>query len=409
MAARERLDLWCERGIQGLVLAILCFGPMAFGAVDEAPFAIIEVLAAFIGLLWAARFFLNPELKLLWPPVCWAVLAFALYTLWRYRIADIEYVARGEFAHVGVYAFLFLAIVNNLHRQEVTQFVVCAVITLAMLIAGYALYQFVTGSNRVWNVYSPYAHRGTGTYINPNHLGGFLEMVFPLALAFTLLSRFKALPRVLLGYAALVILAGIAVTISRGSWISTALALLLFLFVLLMNRAYRLPALAVLIVVAAGSVFLVQRSHIVQKRAGQLVVNGRIDDDRRFALWKPTIQMWRANFWWGAGPGHFDYRFREYRPESVQLQPDHAHNDYLNTLADYGIAGSALVAAALALLAAGVFVTWRKVRPSEGDLGGRSGSNKFALVCGASMGLAAILFHSAVDFNLHIPANAILA
>jgi tetratricopeptide (TPR) repeat protein len=42
-------------------------------------------------------------------------------------------------------------------------------------------------------------------------------------------------------------------------------------------------------------------------------------------------------------------------------------------------------------------------------LGEERNSNKFAFVLGASLGLAAILVHSVVDFNMHIPANAILA
>jgi hypothetical protein len=112
---------------------------------------------------------------------------------------------------------------------------------------------------------------------------------------------------------------------------------------------------------------------------------------------------------WGAGPGHFDYRFGAYRPEYVQRRPGRVHNDYLNTLADWGVAGAALVAAALALLAVGVFKTWRFVRLSPDDLNGRGRSNRFAVVLGAAIGLVAILAHSVVDFNMHIPANAILA
>ena len=38
----------------------------------------------------------------------------------------------------------------------------------------------------------------------------------------------------------------------------------------------------------------------------------------------------------------------------------------------------------------------------------RKKSNKFAFLIGASIGLMAILLHSAIDFNLHIPAIAIL-
>src|ERR1041384_5182850 len=46
---------------------------------------------------------------------------------------------------------------------------------------------------------------------------------------------------------------------------------------------------------------------------------------------------------------------------------------------------------------------------SPRDLGEKKNSNKFAFVLGASVGLVAILVHSIVDFNMHIPANAILA
>jgi tetratricopeptide (TPR) repeat protein len=91
------------------------------------------------------------------------------------------------------------------------------------------------------------------------------------------------------------------------------------------------------------------------------------------------------------------------------MSPEYTHNDYLNTLADWGVVGTALVASAWALLGLGIFKTWSSIRLSSGDLGGKSGSNKFAFVFGASIGLIAMLLHSVVDFNMHIPANAILA
>ena len=118
--------------------------------------------------------------------------------------------------------------------------------------------------------------------------------------------------------------------------------------------------------------------------------------------------MWEENIWWGIGPDHFNCRFRSVRPQDIQREPDRVHNDYLNTLVDWGIAGTALVASAWTILYAGVFKTWRFVRGSPNDLASRK-SNKFALVLGASLGLLAILVHSVVDFNMHVPANAILA
>ena len=93
----------------------------------------------------------------------------------------------------------------------------------------------------------------------------------------------------------------------------------------------------------------------------------------------------------------------------MQLRPGWAHNDYLNALAEWGVVGTGLVASAWVLLGLGVLKTWPCVRGKPRDLGEERNSNKFAFVLGASLGLAAILAHSVVDFNMHIPANAILA
>ena len=60
-------------------------------------------------------------------------------------------------------------------------------------------------------------------------------------------------------------------------------------------------------------------------------------------MWSAAVQMWRDHFWWGVGPAHYDYRFREYRPETMQSRPGRAHNDYLNLLADWGTVGGVIV------------------------------------------------------------------
>jgi O-antigen ligase len=406
---RENLDSWCERGILALVLAILVFGPLALGAVDTLQFLIIQGLTAGVMLLWGARIWLSPRPQLLWPPICWAVVAFAVYAIFRYLTADIEYIARQELLRVLVYAFLFLAILNNLHRQESTQIISFTLIFLAMGISFYAIFQFLTDGHRVWVYLKHYEHRGSGTYLSPNHLGGFLEMLLPLGLAYTLLSRLKPVAKIFFGYAALVILAGIAVTVSRGSWISTILALGIFFGAIWFHGSHRLTAALLLVLMIGASALLAPRSMTFKTRTRQLVTEGRIDDDKRFELWRPAFRLWQENPWWGVGPAHFDVRFRQYRPESVQERPEWVHNDYLNTLTEWGFVGMALVATALVLLGLGLIKTWPFVRSTARDLGEKKRSNKFAFVLGAAVGLAAILIHSVVDFNMHIPANAILA
>ena len=193
---RQALDQWCERGILGLVLAILTLTPLAFGGRPQPPagwfldfllvdpFQIAQWLMVAVLAAWGLRLWVSQRPQLLWPPICWAVLAFALYAIARYFFADIEYVARQELIRILVYAFLFFAILNNLHRQESIQAISLALVFLAMAISFYAVYQFLTDSTRVWHVFTQYNHRASGTYICPNHLGGFLEMLLPLALTF---------------------------------------------------------------------------------------------------------------------------------------------------------------------------------------------------------------------------------
>lgn len=415
---RARVDSWCEKGILGLILAVLILAPLSAGAVSEHldlsfEFLTLQVLTVGVLLLWAVRIWIRPDYRLLWPPICWAVLAFTGYAIVRYHTSEIELVARNEFVRVILYVALFCAVLDNLHRQENAQTITFALIFLGMAISMYAIYQIATDTPYVWHLFEPekkpivYMKRASGTFICPNNLAGFLEMILPIALAYTLTGRFKHTTKVFLGYAALMMLAGIGVTISRGGWLAAGLALTALFAVLLSKRSSRLPAAVFLLLLVGAAFFVLQQAQHAKTRWQDILHDSGVVYDIRFYLWKPAVQIWQDHFWWGAGPGHFDYLFPLYRPEIVQQRPGRVHNDYLNTLADWGVAGGVIVAAALVCLAWGAFKTWRFVRRS-GDFVSRP-SSRASFVLGASIGLLAILFHSLLDFNMHVPGNAIVA
>lgn len=407
---RAKLDKWFERGILALVLAILIYGPLATGAVLTGDFLVLQGLTLGVMLLWGLRLWLSPKPQILWAPICWIVIVFVAYAIGRYLTADLEYVARRELLRILVYAVLFFAILNNLHRQETTRIISVTLIVLAMGISCYAIYQYVTGSDRVWNYISPYKGRGGGTYICPNDLAGFLELLLPLAMAYTLVGRCKPLTRILLGYAAIVMMAGLGATVSRAGWMACGLSLLALFGVLVTHRNYRLPAALFLLVLLTAGVFFTLKTNPLEKRFQDRPTGEGVDTSDvivRLDLWKAAAQMWMDHPWFGVGPGHYDYRFRAYRPPSMQMRPLRAHNDYLNTLADWGIVGATIIAVGWAALLAGLFMTWKSVRRSEREFKSNY-SDKFAFVLGASCGLLAILLHEIVDFNLQVPANAIL-
>ena len=409
---RDTLDNWCERGILALVLGILVFAPLAFGAVDAWAFLVVQGLTIGVMLMWALRLWISPKPKLLWPPLCWVVLAFAIYGVARYLTADIEYVARQEMIQVVMYAFLFFAIVNNLYRQEYSQVISFTLIFLAMGISAYAVFQFFTHSPRVWNLGAMYPGRGTGTYISPNNLAGFLEMLLPLAFAYILAGRIRPVTRILLAYSALVIAAGMIVTFSRGGWAACATGLLGLFGILIFHRHHRLPAILLLVfLIGGGAIFaakyLPRTATFVQRQKTDGMDIGHVDLELRRDLWLAAVQMWRDHFWWGSGPAHYNYRYPAYRTERIQMTPDRAHNDYLNLLADWGTTGGIIALAGMAAFGAGLWQTRRRVRRAEKKFGSGQ-SNRFAFFLGATTGLLALAVHSVVDFNLHIPANAIV-
>jgi len=409
---RRNVDWWCERGILSLVLAILVFAPLAFGAVYVWSFLVVQALVVGIAALWLIRLWAGHKPKMLWPPLAWAVAAFVAYALARYFTADIELVARQELIRILLYAFLFYAVVSNLYGQDDSETIVYTLTAVAAVTASYALAQYLHHSNQVWNLVSPYPGRASGTFINPDHFAGFLELVLPLPLAFLLAGRIGVITRVVLAYAVLSILAGLAVTLSRGGWIAAGAGLAMLLAFLMCHRNHRWHALLLLVLLLAGGGIFT--GHYFSKTIGYMRRVGKpdesgpsvVDTASRLQMWQTATAMWRDHFWLGVGPGLFDARFREYRPEAFQPRAQHAHNDYLELLADWGIIGGVIVLAGLGIFVFGLVRTWPHVRRDENDFGSAM-SSRYAFFLGAISGLFALMVHSLVDFNLHIPSNVL--
>jgi hypothetical protein len=131
-----------------------------------------------------------------------------------------------------------------------------------------------------------------------------------------------------------------------------------------------------------------------------------LDTAARLETMQLAEDMWEEHPWWGVGPGLFDYHYRPYRPERFQIRPEHAHNDYLELLADYGLAGGLIFLGGVGLFIFGLVKTWPHVRRAENDFG-TGMSSRYAFFLGAVSGVFALAVHSLVDFNLHVPANVL--
>lgn len=408
-AVRHRIDTWCEGAILAIALFVLVWSPLALGCTRALEFLVVQGLTALAAVLWGIRIWTQRPFRLLWPPMAWAVLAFALYAVARCRLVPVEFVGRQQLAHVLVYAAWFIIILNNLTRRESATIVSLTLISVGVALSFFAFYQFATHSPKIWGETRPaqYLLRASGTFFNPNHFAGYLEMLAPLALSYVVLGRLSATVKVLLAYGAAVMLAGILVTVSRGGIVAAGLALIFLCLVLVIQKEFWLPAIVVGCFLLAMAFGVSTEFETMQRRFATAVKDDKVGDVRTL-YWQGAWQLFARNRLWGVGPGHYDVEFPQVRPPAVQARPQYAHNDYLNTLCEWGIVGTGIVAAACALLYAGVFKALRAVRKDRNDLHSKS-SDRAAFVVGASVGLAGLLIHCIVEFHMQIPANALTA
>ena len=384
---RRTLDSYCERGIVGLVLAALVYSALDTGAVRTLEFVVVEWLVAASGLLWVARTWLEPRHnRLLFPPVGWCLLLFLGYALFHYVQADVEYTARREVLRLLVYALLFFVALNNLHKSEWAQMTLYVLVFTGTAIAIYGIVQVIAGLEHVWHFTRPeqYKGRGSGTFINPNHFAGFLGMLLPLCLASVLTGRISQPMRILLGYSALMLLGGVAVSMSRGGWIASTLMLVALMGVLGWRKQFRLRGIVVAGIAAGVMGLFFVSSQFAQTRVGGATKPGTMEHvGSRIELWGAATKVWQEEKLLGVGPGHFDHRFPAHRPVRLQSRPVRVHNDYLNTLVDWGLVGMLLAGLMLGTMVSGIIKSWKYSQRTSSDLSAKT-SNRAAFVLGST-------------------------
>jgi O-antigen ligase len=141
-------------------------------------------------------------------------------------------------------------------------------------------------------------------------------------------------------------------------------------------------------------------SWVDSKRLG-LAVNGAEQawaewSDFRKSLLLDSLQMLRAHPVMGVGLGTFEIGYPRYQSFPSDLWIDHAHNDYVEAMAETGLVGAVLIVSAVVLFFHSAFR----------DLGDRLMVEGGWIRLGAAIACCGLLVHSFFDFNLHVPANA---
>ncbi|MGP1693005.1 MAG: O-antigen ligase family protein, partial [Giesbergeria sp.] len=259
-----------------------------------------------------------------------------------------------------------------------------------------------------------------GSFANRNHLADFLVMLMPLwflrmaqgasgreagLAAHQRGSQFGAVSALWLffGFALLVVTLA---TLSRGGLLSGALVLMactLLLIVKLKSKLSRKQQ--ILLAIAAGVFALLALAGVGAERVGQRLEKAtlQLDAETRNNFTAATLDGARAFWPWGSGAGTFESVFPRFQAADSLFYIEYAHNDYAQLLMELGLPGLLLALAVAALVLAQwvrLLCAYRAERRLSGELALRA-------YCG--LGALALLLHSTVEFNMHIPALALTA
>jgi O-antigen ligase len=417
LPAFERAGRFCNvlLLVAGLVLLQNSF--FGSGPIYELPALALIAAGALVGLItgWRSR---ESALQ----PVCFGAATLLVgYVAVRAIGSPEPYYARADLwlAATGYCAYTAVAAVLPHPRQRMLCVGVLLIVAICHVFVG--VIQFGIGGNLVvFDWLQPFAPqsaaaqaRATGFYANPDHLAGLLEVLGMFALSLACWSRWRRSWRVAVGYVALFCYVGLALTGSRGGYLSAALGLLVFGFLSLIALRAGGASLfwgwtLVGAIVVAAAVYiggnLIQQSATLAKRIEEIVAV----DQARVDLWRAALEQWRLQPWFGTGGRTYQFYARRFRAETLRGDPSVAHNDYVQFLAEYGVIGMAIF---LLFLGTHLHRGWRAFvafGPRRIAAGAPVLSDRLALTIGSVAAMSSYMLHSVVDFNMHIAANALL-
>jgi putative inorganic carbon (HCO3(-)) transporter len=332
-----------------------------------------QVLFVLVLSLWWAWLSLRQDRRLIITPIAATLFIFLIATLpslWgTTSLPD----SLAEISRWLVTIFSYIIIVNSVQtRREMNGLIV------VMLVAG--LSESLLGLVQAYAGLGPESFsvdgtltRAYGTIGAPNSFAGYINMSVPLALALAAYqwgrwwSARKAAPLldrstfvswarlrnpILLSGVALLLFWTMVTTLSRGAWIGLAFGVLVM--VLCLGKR----ASAAIGILVASTLLLVMLAlagavpPVISDRFEQLTSQLTIFDPRgvvptpdnyalveRMVHWQVAGNMFLSSPWTGVGIGNFNALFDKFGVQGWPYSRGHAHNYYLNLLAEVGIIG----------------------------------------------------------------------
>jgi len=237
-----------------------------------------------------------------------------------------------------------------------------------------------------------------GPYVNRNHFAGFVELIVPIALVPLVLGRVRKERWIVVGIFGLLPIGALFLSASRGGVVSFGVQLCVLILIMILRRSSGKHVLA-------GGLVLLLAFLLVSWLGVKQVLDRfsslqslEVTSGKRASMREDTWRIFLDHRWTGTGLGTIQTVYPAYETLYDGKIVNHSHNDYVEALAETGIVGGICCAIFLGVL---FYYSLRALLQ-------RDKSFSAALHLSGLVACVGFLVHSFVDFNLHIPANALL-
>ena len=380
----------------------------------------LAFLGAFVVLVWLQTVALPGEWVALVSPEAWRVEQGVTVGRLSLDVHQTQMYAALSFAYFSCFVVTLLVVRDVARLDRLAQFLVWAGLLQAVI----GVLLFSAGATYRIFFFDVIHDRLKGTFGYHNHFAGYMELCLSVGIGLmlarlgtektrpggwrhklTLVLGFVLSPKMRLRMMLVVLVIALVLTRSRMGNGGFFVAMLVVGLVTLALSRRAAPAMVGLIislividVLVVGTWIGVEK--VVERVQGTTLATQSGVHEESLELRQDAarhgLDLVRDFPVLGTGGGSFYNAYIRYRtPREGYF--DHAHNDYVELAADYGLVGVGLLGGFVLLTMAACLKVLRQ----------RRSSLPRGMAFGVLMAIVALAIHSTVDFNLQLPANAL--
>jgi O-antigen ligase len=439
-----------NKTIKLILILLLIFTPIAFGSMEIWAFSLMELGILLLVLLWSIQNLMrnaecgvrNFRYEIIFISIFLALILFQMIPLPtdivkilspktyelrhslaitipesalrtpQFQISFVPFLTKIEFYKWLTLSAFFLFFLHwKVSRKEdsTTLHLILAVFLTGVFESLYGMFEFFSGHHHI--LYLKGISSVTGTFINRNYFAGYLLMAIPLSMGFFFYreacqarrsqrwqQRLSSLDgkTLLIGFGIIVMILGLLFSASR-----MGIASLLLSFSLvsgLFNTPQRgkgfsktsllILGLALVWAIWIGLDAVISRFFSVSE-----------DLKSRATIWADSFKIVKDFPIFGSGLGTFSQIFPMYKSFHIRRFVSHAENDFLQLASEVGLIGVGVLF---------ILLIFFFVRAVSGIRSMSFADSRRYIGIGGLVGILALMFHSIVERNLQIPANAFL-